>query len=413
MKNWIAILLILKVLAPAALHAQISDPTEIGDLVFWADANDVNGTGAQPADGAVVTTWADKSGNGNDLTTAAGTVTFEAAGFDGTNPGLRFPVVARMAGPSPFAANYQDEITVFFVNANVTSTANFSVNLNGTTTSSNATNGRFSFHTPWTNSRIYFDAGACCGATRLQGVSPNGLTETTLYTGLNDQPGSRQWLRIDGAAFESDSSAISARVSGGIHLGDLPSGHTYNGRFAEVVIYDRALSLTETEEVECYLMLKWKPADAPATCLPNVTVTKDSTAQNTLGLGAFALPGNDIRYDIVMTKSAGPALTGDSIFLVDSLPSDFTFYNDDFDGPGPETNPIGFSQSGGALTFNYGTDVRFSDLAVAPTVFGDCNYSPSIGYDPNVRHICVNPKGNLPYSLTDVSFNIFFRGRIE
>ena len=111
------------VTAPA--HAQISSPTDVLNLVFWVDAQDVNGTGSQPANGAVVSTWVDKSTGGNNLTTLDGTVTFEATGFDGINPGLRFPLIARMGASNPFAGNFQDEMTLFFVNANVTQTRNF------------------------------------------------------------------------------------------------------------------------------------------------------------------------------------------------------------------------------------------------------------------------------------------------
>lgn len=33
---------------------------DIPNLAFWVDAKDVNGTGVQPLNGALVSTWADK-----------------------------------------------------------------------------------------------------------------------------------------------------------------------------------------------------------------------------------------------------------------------------------------------------------------------------------------------------------------
>ena len=69
------------------VYAQIATPLEVPDLVFWVDAEDVNGDNTVPADGATVSTWADKSGNGNDLTLEDGTVTYLATGFDSINPG--------------------------------------------------------------------------------------------------------------------------------------------------------------------------------------------------------------------------------------------------------------------------------------------------------------------------------------
>lgn len=398
---------------PSPGLAQIADPNDISGLAFWVDAQDVTGTGIQPTNGAAVTTWVDKSSGGNNLTTAAGTVTFESTGFDGVNPGLRFPLVARMAAANPFTGNFQSAMTVFFVNANVTNTNNFALTLNGTNTSSNIADGRFSFHTPWSNNNLYFDAGACCGSTRLWGPFANALTETTLYTGLNDQPGNRQWLRVDGQPFRADATGHNANVSRGIHLGDLPDGHTYNGRFAEVVVYNRALTLAEVQDIECYLLAKWKPSDAPSGCVEPISVVKTSQIWNPSGTSDFAIPGNDIRYEIVVSKPASAGLSNDSLFVVDTLPADVTFYNGDVDDGGPETNAVGFSQVGTGITYSYATDVAFSNAVSVPTSFAACTYVPAPGYDANVRHICVNPKGALLGSTSSVSFTLLFRAKIE
>jgi len=399
---------------PASLAAQIAAPSEVGGLVFWVDAQDVNGNGAQPANGSTVSTWVDKSGGGNNLTTAAGTVTFEETGFDGTNPGLRFPLVARMAAANPFSGNFQDEITVFFVNANVTLTNNFSLTLNGTNQGSNIADGRFSFHTPWVNNQVYFDSGACCGSTRLQGTTPNSLTETTLYTGLNDEPGNRQWLRIDGQAFRADTTGHIANVSRGVHVGDVPSNQRYDGRFAEIVVYDRALSLAEVQQVECYLLAKWKPNAAPSGCIQPLDVAKTSQVWDPTGANLFSAPDNDVLYEIVVSKPAGVGATYESIFVVDTLPPEVSFYNGDVDDGGPESDPIAFSQTGTGLAFDYATDVKFSDSTTAPIDMTACNYTPTIdAYDPDVRYICINPAGELTGGVASDSFTVVFRAKIK
>ena len=399
------------VTAPA--HAQISSPTDVLNLVFWVDAQDVNGTGSQPANGAVISTWVDKSTGGNNLTTLDGTVTFEAAGFDGINPGLRFPLIARMGASNPFAGNFQDEMTLFFVNANVTQTRNFSVSLNGTNRSTNIADGRFSFHTPWSDDNIYFDAGACCGSTRLSGPFPNAITETTLVSALNDAPGNSQLLRIDGQAFLEDMTGHNANVSRGVHLGDLPSNVQYNGRFAEVVVYDRALSLSEIQDVECYLLLKWKPLAAPSTCAAVIRASKTVTSYETTGASAYNLPGEDVVYTISITHEGGPDLDDGSVFLVDNLPSEVSFYNGDFDDAGPEVNPVIFSQTNASLTFNYATDVGFSDAATPPAALTDCSYTPAVGYDPDVKFVCINPKGAFASGNPDPNISVSFRARIK
>ena len=130
--------------------------------------------------------------------------------------------------------------------------------------------------------------------------------------------------------------------------------------------------------------------------------------------GTYAIPGKDVIYTFsIANTGTGPADV-DSIFLVDSLPGEITFYNGDMDDAGPATGSILFSQSSGAgLTFTELTDVKYSDLPAKPTAISDCNYAPTGGYDANVRHICLNPKGSLTSGTPDPAVSIKFRARIN
>ena len=395
------------------VYAQIATPLEVPDLVFWVDAEDVNGDNTEPANGATVSTWVDKSGDGNDLTLEGGTVTYSATGFDGINPGMEFPPDARMAGPNPFAGNFQNEMTVFFVNANNSLTRNFAVNLNGLNTSSNISDGRFSFHAPWITNTVFFDAGACCGTTRLQGAFPNALTETTLYTGLNDQPGNRQLLRLDGQAFQADTTGHNANVSRGVHVGSISSNRPFDGRFAEILVYDRGLTLAEVEDVECFLLLKWKLASAPTGCAIDIDAAKTVEVFDETGDDLFSVPGSDVLYTIEVTHKSGPAVDSGSIFLVDSLPPETVFFNGDADGAGPETTAIIVSTDAPLLVFDPLSDIGYSDSAAEPVAMADCTYTPVIGYDPDVRHICIQPSGTFSSDLVDRSLLVSFRVRIR
>lgn len=392
---------------------QITVPTEVNDLVFWVDANDVNANGIQPANGAIITQWADKSGFGNDLTRTDGTITFEATGFDGLNPGLRFPPNANMDGPNPFSGNFQNEMTVFFVNANVTLTNNFALTLNGHNIGNNIADGRFSFHTPWGSNIVFFDAGACCGITRLNEFTPNTLTETTLYTGLNDAPGNSQLLRLDAVTLDSDNTGHNANVSRGIHIGDIPNGHSYNGRFAEILVYERGLSLDEILDVECYLLNKWKPSARPSTCQADITAQKEVSIWDPQNLGLYSIPGNDVIYTINITHSGGITLDNDSIFLTDKLADEIIFFNGDIDDADPATQAVIFTDNASGLSFNSLTNLAFSNLALSPTNMADCTYAPLVGYDPNVRHICFNPSGEFAPGLPNPSFDLSFRAKIR
>ena len=398
--------------APFA-SAQISTPQDVGNLVFWVDASDVNGTGIQPANGDVITSWADKSGGGHNLTTSAGTVTFEATGFDGINPSLRLPLSADMDAPNPFSGDFQNELTVFFVAANVTFQRGVSLSLNGHNRSDDPADGRFSFHTPWTTNDAFFDAGSSLAQHRLFGPFPNALTETTLFTGLNDANGSSQLFRIDGQAFGSDTTAVSANVSRGIHIGTLSNGLMYDGRFAEILIYDRALTTAEIADVECFLLLKWKLSAAPSGCSVNVSAAQAVEVWDPTMSGKYAIPGNDVIYTITATHESGPALDVESFFLSNQMSSDVLFYNGDIDDGGPETHPVSFTENGSGLTFDYTSDVGFSNLGVKPSVMTDCTYTPLTGYDPAVTYICIQPTGAFQSGTPDPSFSISFRAQIQ
>ena len=395
------------------VYAQIATPLEVPDLVFWVDAEDVNGDNTVPADGATVSTWADKSGNGNDLTLEDGTVTYLATGFDSINPGLEFPPDSRMAGPNPFAGTFQNEMTVFFVNGTDVLTRNFALSLNGTNRSTNIADGRFSFHAPWISNAVFYDAGACCGATRLQGGFPNALSETTLYTGLNDEPGFRQLLRLDGQAFRDDATGHNANIMRGVHVGSLDSSFPYDGRFAEILVYERGLTLAEVQDVECFLLLKWKLASAPSGCAIEIDAEKTVEVFDDIGGDPFSVPGNDVIYTLEVTHRSGPGVDSGSVFLVDTLPSETVFFNGDADGSGPETGAIIATTDAPLLVFDPLTDIGFSDLVAKPGGLSDCNYTPVAGYDPNVRHVCFQPSGVFSSDLVDRSFSISFRTRIQ
>lgn len=142
--------------------------------------------------------------------------------------------------------------------------------------------------------------------------------------------------------------------------------------------------------------------------------------------GLYALPGNDVVYEITVSNSGDVATDTDTIFLVDRIPSEVEFWNGDIDQSAdvavtgePDTyagsDPVGFSQANGAaLTFNYAADVAFSTAATAPTDFGDCTaVVPDNTYRPDLTFICFNPKGSLAQGSPDPEFTVSFRGRIR
>lgn len=134
----------------------------------------------------------------------------------------------------------------------------------------------------------------------------------------------------------------------------------------------------------------------------------------TYDVGGYALPGQDVVYTISVENEGTGAVDDDSIVLIDSLPNTIIFYNGDMDDAGPATGPVLFSQSSGAgLNFDDLADVKYSDAAAKPADFSSCNYAPVMGYDVNVKHICLNPKGGLVSGSPFPAASFKFRAQIR
>ena len=143
-----------------------------------------------------------------------------------------------------------------------------------------------------------------------------------------------------------------------------------------------------------------------------ITASKSVSVYNPDALDIYATPGNDVIYTITVANAGPGSASANSMFLVDNMPSEISFYNDDQNGTnGPETDPIIFTESGSGLTFTYNSDVAFSNAAAPPADFSACNYTPvSSGYDDTITHICFNPKGEM---LPNSNWSVSFRARIN
>lgn len=146
---------------------------------------------------------------------------------------------------------------------------------------------------------------------------------------------------------------------------------------------------------------------------PTLTASKTVAIYNPTGTTPFATPGNDVIYSLTVQNSGSGAVDADTLFIVDSLPAEVTFYNGDMDGAGPATGAVYFTQSGAGLTFTLATDLKYSSSATRPTNFAACAYAPSAGYDANIKHVCLNPKGAMLAGSPNPSFTAQFRVRIK
>ncbi|PHR61938.1 MAG: hypothetical protein COA43_01840 [Robiginitomaculum sp.] len=173
-----------------------------------------------------------------------------------------------------------------------------------------------------------------------------------------------------------------------------------NGRYIRVVLPRKiALSIAELQVNVC--------GSATLNAVKSVEIYDPNSE------GLYALPGNDITHILTVTNTGAGLADNDSISLIDKISPEVEFYNGDFDGAGPETHPVVFSDSSSALTFTYATDVGYWNGASAPANFAACTYTPSAGYDPNVTYVCYNPKGAMARGDPDPSFIVKYRARIK
>ncbi len=143
-------------------------------------------------------------------------------------------------------------------------------------------------------------------------------------------------------------------------------------------------------------------------------VTKTTTV-SPLSVSPFAIPGSDVLYTLTVDSTGTAPVDEDTLFLVDTLPAEVSFYNDDLDGGGPVNGVVQFDPLSSGVTFSETTDLRFSDAVAKPSNLTECDYDPSDGYDPNVRHVCFAPQGQLLGGAIQPNavFSLTFRARID
>jgi uncharacterized repeat protein (TIGR01451 family) len=103
------------------------------------------------------------------------------------------------------------------------------------------------------------------------------------------------------------------------------------------------------------------------------------------------IPGAIVRYTFTVTNTGPSTVTNNSVWLIDTLPSQLRV--------GTSSSPV-FTQGTPTsnLSFTAGTDIKYSNAATAPASFAACTYSPVSAYDPAVKFVCLNPKGTMAAS---------------
>jgi hypothetical protein len=142
----------------------------------------------------------------------------------------------------------------------------------------------------------------------------------------------------------------------------------------------------------------------------NLVVTKTSTLISDPVNGTTdpkLIPGAIVEYAISVTNAGTASVSASTIVIADPLPANFTY-----DAATPVTFTNGTTASG-LNSFNAATMVTFSNQSGGGAPYG---YTPTAGYDPNVRGLRIAPTGTMAGATSATaqpSFTIRFRGRIN
>lgn len=135
--------------------------------------------------------------------------------------------------------------------------------------------------------------------------------------------------------------------------------------------------------------------------MPAIAMTKKSTPV-TSTLGAYALPGNDVIYELTVTNSGGSPVDASTIVLADMLPANVIFRNSAYDT---------------TTTTNYSFSANSSGvaLAAARVTYSNNNgssyaYTPASGYDTAVDAVRYSPTGTM---AANSSFSVRFKAQVK
>ena len=159
------------------------------------------------------------------------------------------------------------------------------------------------------------------------------------------------------------------------------------------------------EEVDVFAFRDDRPVELAA--------QKTNTVWDPGGLGLFGVPGEDITYTLTIRNIGNGAVDPDTVFIVDALPPEVEFYNGDYDPSDGDTAAVLFEETGSGLSFDPALDLGFSSSPTPPAGLDQCTYTPTAGYDGNVRYICLRPTGAFQSGVPQPSASFSFRARIR
>ena len=291
------------------LPGKVSTPLSVSGCALWLDGADPAGTGTVPSNGATVSTWVDKSGNSANGT-ASGTPTYssssKAISFNGTNAFFSLPNGTITPGSTNF--------TIFVV-CYPTNISGYPYVYGAGGSSADTGTALIFYPTGQIENGFYTD---------FMGIAPSGsvaINNLYLFTSFYD--GSR-------TLYKNGTSVVSGTPSGTKNISTLNNrigvsqggGSFFYGTINEVIVFNTALSTTQRQSVENYLMSKWGISNVtshPFKSIPPSTSQPPQFQEVTPGnwtrdwqpyLQRLAAANNPTNATVIPTLSYGAAAPG-------------------------------------------------------------------------------------------------------
>jgi hypothetical protein len=223
---------------PTAVAPPFS-PKDILGLFSWLDAMQI----LDVQDGGPVLAWVDASGNGQNAYKIGNDSAYHAAGING-KPSVRFCEFGTLTGMRLDLNRALGDRTIFLVVQTMGPAIGqwHSVQVQEFDPYVQ-TYGNPTVHTyasPDLDSGVAF-SGVCQFITLW--------VDSTLH---------QQWLEVDGHQVTTSYNPAATSSTSSIFVGGFPpGGYAMNGYIGDLLIYERALTLTERDDVQGYLEAKW------------------------------------------------------------------------------------------------------------------------------------------------------------
>ncbi|WP_420589908.1 hypothetical protein [Bacterioplanoides sp.] len=238
-----------------------------------------------------------------------------------------------------------------------------------------------------------------------QTISRSNLNQSIYINALVSDPFGRfditsANIAINDAADEEILAATNMTVADDTILGQKTYEYSYSIPASINNPGDWTFSVTANEGTENEISHQLQQLIEIRQLLPNVTLTKSSSVVNDPINGSNnpkAIPGAEVVYQLLAINSGEGSPDSDTLIIDEQIPEDLPLFVGDLTNAGPVDFIDGTSPDDSGLSFTFisldaaNDDIDFSNddgntFSYTPTASGD-------GYDSNVTHIRLKPKG--------------------